>query len=74
MQVASQASCTVRDPRDVSIDLMIQPERDLAADRLERMKAELDEEQKKITGAAVKLGKEKAALEVKYNTCIRRIY
>lgn len=71
MQVASQASCAVRDPRDVSIDLMIQPERDLAAERLERMKVELDEERKKITGAAVKLGKEKAALEVKYNTCIR---
>jgi hypothetical protein len=38
------------------------------------MKAELDEERNQITGAAVKLGKEKAALEVKYNTCIRCIY
>jgi hypothetical protein len=49
---------------DSSVDLMIQPERDLAAERLERMKAELDEERKKFTDAAVKLGKEKAALEV----------
>jgi hypothetical protein len=62
MQVASQASCT--EPMDSSVDLMTQPERDLAAERLERMKAELDEERRKFTDAAVKLGKEKAALEV----------
>lgn len=62
MQVASQAS---RTERDASMDLMTQRERDLAAERLERMKAELDEERKKFTDAAVKLGKEKAALEVK---------
>jgi hypothetical protein len=64
MQVASQASCTERHPMDSSVDLMTQPERDLAAERLERMKAELDEERRKFTDAAVKLGKEKAALEV----------
>jgi prefoldin subunit 5 len=44
---------------------MTQPERDFAAERLERMKTELDEERRKFTDAAVKLGKEKAALEVK---------
>lgn len=47
---------------------MTQPERDLAAERLERMKTELEEERRKFTDAAVKLGHEKAALEVKSNT------
>ncbi|KAG2144348.1 Afadin and alpha-actinin-binding-domain-containing protein [Suillus clintonianus] len=63
MQIASQDSPTEPDPRDVSVELMTQPERDLAAERLERMKTELDEERRKFTNAAVRLGKEKAALE-----------
>ncbi|KAG1774155.1 Afadin and alpha-actinin-binding-domain-containing protein [Suillus placidus] len=63
MQIASQTSSAERDPRDESIEFMTQPERDLAAERLERMKIELDEERRKFTNAAVKLGKEKAALE-----------
>ncbi|KAG2345803.1 hypothetical protein BDR05DRAFT_988455 [Suillus weaverae] len=64
MQIASQTSSTERAPRDESIEFMTQPERDLAAERLERMKTELDEERRKFTNAAaVKLGKEKAALE-----------
>ncbi|KAG2103085.1 Afadin and alpha-actinin-binding-domain-containing protein [Suillus discolor] len=63
MQIASQTSSTERHPRDESAELMTQPERDLAAERLERMKIELDEERKKFTDVAVKLGKEKAALE-----------
>ncbi|OJA18318.1 hypothetical protein AZE42_02805 [Rhizopogon vesiculosus] len=66
MQIASQASRTDRDPRDISIDLMTQPERDIAAERFERMKVELDEERRKFTEAAVKLGKEKAALEAEH--------
>jgi len=65
MQIASQTSSTECRPRDESVDLMTQPERDFAAERLERMKTELDEERRKFTDAAVKLGKEKAALEVK---------
>ncbi|KAG1812890.1 Afadin and alpha-actinin-binding-domain-containing protein [Suillus subaureus] len=63
MQIASQTSSTERDTRDESVELMTQPERDFAAERLERMKTELDEERRKFTDAAVKLGKEKAALE-----------
>ncbi|KAG1737211.1 Afadin and alpha-actinin-binding-domain-containing protein [Suillus lakei] len=63
MQIASQASSTDHYPRDESVELMTQPERDLAAERLERMKTELDEERRKFTNAAVKLGNEKAALE-----------
>ncbi|KAG1850913.1 Afadin and alpha-actinin-binding-domain-containing protein [Suillus subluteus] len=63
MQIASQTSSTERNPRDESAELMTQPERDFAAERLERMKSELDEERTKFTDAAVKLGKEKAALE-----------
>ncbi|KAG2137743.1 Afadin and alpha-actinin-binding-domain-containing protein [Suillus cothurnatus] len=63
MQIASQTSSTECRPRDESVELMTQPERDLAAERLERMKTELDEERRKFTDAAVKLGKEKAALE-----------
>ncbi|KAG2042756.1 Afadin and alpha-actinin-binding-domain-containing protein [Suillus americanus] len=63
MQIASQTSSMERGPRDESVELMTQPERDLAAERLERMKTELDEERRKFTDAAVKLGKEKTALE-----------
>jgi hypothetical protein len=47
---------------------MTQPERDLATERLQRMKTELEEERRKFTDAAVKLGHEKSALEVKFNT------
>ncbi|KAG2363148.1 Afadin and alpha-actinin-binding-domain-containing protein [Suillus spraguei] len=63
MQIATQTSSTERITRDESVELMTQPERDLAAERLERMKTELDEERRKFTDAAVKLGREKAALE-----------
>ncbi|KAG1857327.1 Afadin and alpha-actinin-binding-domain-containing protein [Suillus subalutaceus] len=56
MQIASQTSSTECDSKG-------RKQRDFAAERLERMKTELDEERTKFTDAAVKLGKEKAALE-----------
>ncbi|KIK35209.1 hypothetical protein CY34DRAFT_812336 [Suillus luteus UH-Slu-Lm8-n1] len=62
-QIVSQTSSTGYGQREESIDLMTQPERDLATERLERMKTELEEERRKFTDAAVKLGDEKSALE-----------
>ncbi|KAG2742975.1 hypothetical protein P692DRAFT_20866096 [Suillus brevipes Sb2] len=62
-QIVSQTSSTGCGQREESVDLMTQPERDLAAERLERMKTELEEERRNFTDAAVKLGNEKAALE-----------
>ncbi|KIJ65501.1 hypothetical protein HYDPIDRAFT_174941 [Hydnomerulius pinastri MD-312] len=60
-KVAEQA--IPRNATDVSGDLMIAPERDAERDRLDRIKKELDDERHKFTEAAVKLGREKAALE-----------
>lgn len=45
-------------------DLMIASERDAEHDRLDRIKKELEDERKKFTRAAVKLGKEKSVFEV----------
>jgi hypothetical protein len=61
-QVAAQG--VPRTPTDVSVDLMLAPERDAERDRLDRIKKELDDERQKFTEAAVKLGKEKTAFEV----------
>jgi len=52
------------DVGDISVDLMIAPARDEEKERLHNIKQQLDEERRKFTEAAVKLGKEKAALEV----------
>ena len=52
------------DVDEVSADLMITPAKDEERDRIEVMKRGLDEERRKFTEAAVKLGREKAALEV----------
>ncbi|CAL1714045.1 unnamed protein product [Somion occarium] len=50
-------------PADISVDLMIAPRRDEEQDRLDKRNQDLDEERRKFTEAAVRLGKEKAALE-----------
>ncbi|KAF9233476.1 Afadin and alpha-actinin-binding-domain-containing protein [Melanogaster broomeanus] len=60
-QVAAQG--VPRTDADVSVDLMIAPERDAEQDRLYHIKEELADERQKFTVAAVKLGKEKAAFE-----------
>lgn len=52
---------------DMSVDLMTAPERDEEKQRLEARFRELEEERRKFTETAVRLGKEKAALEV----CLR---
>ena len=49
---------------EMSVDLMTAPERDEERQRLDARFKELDEERKKFTEAAVRLGREKAALEV----------
>lgn len=53
------------DVGDMSVDLMIAPARDEEKERLQNIKQQLDEERKRFTEAAIKLGKEKAVLEVK---------
>jgi hypothetical protein len=55
-----------RDVGEVSVDLMITPTKDEERDRIEVTKKALDEERRKFTEAAVKLGREKAALEVSH--------
>lgn len=55
------------DVGDVSVDLMTVPARDEERQRLEARFKELDDERKKFTEAAVRLGREKAALEVRYS-------
>jgi hypothetical protein len=50
----------------VSLDLMITPIKDEEKNRIEATKKELEEERRKFTEAAVRLGREKAALEVRF--------
>ena len=49
----------------MSVDLMTAPARDEEKLRLDARFKELEEERRKFTEAAVRLGKEKAALEVR---------
>jgi hypothetical protein len=55
-----------RDIGEVSVDLMITPTKDGEKDRIEMTKRELEEERRKFTEAAVRLGREKATLEVSH--------
>jgi hypothetical protein len=49
---------------EMSIELMSAPLRDQEKERLDGLKRELDLERQRFTEAAVKFGREKAALEV----------
>lgn len=49
------------------MDLFITPIKDQEKERLEVTKKELDEERKKFTEAAVRLGREREKLEVRLN-------
>ena len=49
---------------EMSIELMSAPLRDEEKERLDNLRRELDSERQKFTEAAVKFGREKAALEV----------
>jgi hypothetical protein len=52
------------------MELMTAPTADAERERLDKIKRELDEEREKFTQAAIKLGKERALLEVIMNaTC-----
>lgn len=55
---------------EISMELLSAPLRDEAKERLEELRHELDSERQRFTEAAVKLGKEKAALEVSSVTTI----
>ncbi|KAF8216749.1 Afadin and alpha-actinin-binding-domain-containing protein [Mycena galopus ATCC 62051] len=48
---------------DASVDLMIAPLRDAEKERLDNIKAQLEQERRNFTEAALKLGQDKAALE-----------
>ncbi|TFK71675.1 hypothetical protein BDN72DRAFT_793676 [Pluteus cervinus] len=50
--------------QEISIELMTVPARDAEEDRLNKLKAELDEERRSYTEAAILLGRERAALEM----------
>jgi hypothetical protein len=50
---------------DMSVELMTVPERDKEKERLDLIKRDLDLERQKFTEATIKLGKERAELEVK---------
>jgi hypothetical protein len=52
------------DIADASVELMIAPVRDAEKERLDGIKRQLDLERNKFTEAALKLGQEKADLEV----------
>ena len=49
---------------EMSIELMTAPAKDEEHSRLQAIKKQLDEERQKFTEAAIRLGKEKASLEV----------
>jgi hypothetical protein len=50
---------------DMSVELMTAPLKDEEKERLDILRKELDLERQKFTDAAIKFGKEKAALEVR---------
>lgn len=52
------------DISEMSMELMTAPLRDAEKERLDNIKKELDQERQKFTDAAIKLGKERAELEV----------
>ncbi len=54
------------DTDDMSVDLITAPVNDLEQQRLDGRTQDLEDERRRFTEAAVKLGKEKAALEVSY--------
>ncbi|KAF8892175.1 Afadin and alpha-actinin-binding-domain-containing protein [Infundibulicybe gibba] len=51
------------DVGELSVELLSAPLRDIEKERLDGMKKQLDDERQKFTEAAIKLGKERAALE-----------
>jgi hypothetical protein len=57
---------TSGDVGEMSVELMAAPLRDEEKERLDKIKNNLDLERQRFTEAAIKLGKERAELEVKY--------
>lgn len=53
---------------EISVELMTAPIRDEEKERIDIIKRDLDCERQNFTEAAIKLGKERAALEVKIFT------
>ena len=48
----------------MSVELLTAPTKDKEHERLQAIRKQLDDERQKFTSAAIRLGKEKAALEV----------
>lgn len=67
-QFAADPRVVDSDIGEASVELMIAPLRDAEKERLEKIKMQLDIERKNFTQAALKLGQEKAALEVHSTT------
>ena len=61
---------TTGEIHEMSVELLSVPLRDEAKERLEDLRNELDSERQRFTEAAIKFGKEKAALEVSLATTI----
>jgi hypothetical protein len=60
---------TTHDVGEMSVELMTAPLRDEEKERIEIVKKDLDVERQRFTEAAIKLGKERAELEVNYLDC-----
>lgn len=58
---------TTYDVDEMSVELMTAPLRDEEKERIEVIKRNLDLERQRFTDAAIKLGKERAELEVSYS-------
>jgi hypothetical protein len=65
-QLAEEHHFIKDDARDMSVDLITVTVKDEEKERLEAIKKQLKEEREKFTEAAIKLGRDKAALEVRY--------
>jgi hypothetical protein len=52
----------------MSMELMTVPAKDEERDRLDSIKKQLDDERRKFTEAAVRLGRERALLEVRVSS------
>ncbi|KII85992.1 hypothetical protein PLICRDRAFT_115132 [Plicaturopsis crispa FD-325 SS-3] len=62
-QFAADQRVVTADLGEMSVELMTGPAKDEERNRLDALKRELDQERSKFTEAAIKLGKEKAAIE-----------
>lgn len=63
--IAEQQLASASELGEISVELMSIPLRDEERERLDRLQQDLESERKKFTEAAVRFGRDKAALEVR---------